>query len=68
MLKIKHYSKFRSTLLSAKDKYIVYRQYNFSSEDLLPWSATDTKALIPVVDIESFKGSNVIGEILVEYV
>ena len=64
--KWKQCDEFRSTISSIKD-ILIYKQSNFSKNDILFWSVNHPDRLIKVLSVDSMIGNNKMGMLLMEF-
>ena len=55
---------FREDLLLNKNKYLVYKQPTFNSEEAAFWGVSTKSRLVTVLKPSSLAGKNIMGQIL----
>ena len=67
MQKFQQVEDFREELFNAQDKCIIYKQINMDRNEERFWGRSINSKLAKVISLSSVAGSNLMGQILMEY-
>ena len=67
MQKFQQVEDFREELFNVQDKSIIYKQINMDRNEERFWGTSINSKLAKVISLSSVTGSNLMGQILMEY-